>query len=125
MYIFSPPPQLCLRGCLNRKTGDYWHEFLHLVFDVETYFYSLIDLYNISVIDRSPSPGDNILQPTGKHFKRIARARYPGYQRLFLCLGMLRCRSQCRRIFGQRPNQRVAMKPYDLNRKPAVRLKSL
>lgn len=88
------------------------------VFDVETYFYLLIDLYNILVIDRSPSPGDNILQPTGKHFKRIPRARYPGYQRFFLCLGMLRCRSQCRRIFGQRPKQRVAMKTYDRNRKP-------
>lgn len=95
------------------------------VFDVETYFYLLIDLYNISVIDRSPSPGDNILQPTGKHFKRIPRARYPGYQRFFLCLGMLRCRSQCRRIFGQRPKQRVAMKTYDRNRKPRTLEKSL
>lgn len=64
------------------------------VFDVETYFYLLIDLYNISVIDRSPSPGENILPPTGKHFKRIPRARYPGYQSFFLCLGMLRCRPQ-------------------------------
>ena len=95
------------------------------VSDVETYFYLLIDLYNISVIDRSPSPGDNILQPTGKHSKRIPRARYPGYQRFFLCLGMLRCRSQCRSIFGQRPKQRVAMKTYDRNRKPRTLEKSL
>ena len=88
-------------------------------------FYLLIDSYNISVIDRSPSPGDNILPPTGKHFKRIPRAQYPGYQRFFLCLGILRCRPQCRRIFGQRPNQRVAMITYDLNRKPRTLEKSL
>ena len=125
MHFFSSPTVVFTRMLEQENRWLLERIPSHCVFDVETYFYLLIDLYNISVIDRSPSSGDNILPPTGKHFKRIPRARYPGYQRFFLCLGMLRCRPQCRHIFGQRPNQRAAMKTYDLNRKPRTLEKSL